>query len=144
MTSSSRLFKRAWNYGLCNAKPRHVISCYACIIAYRARREYWENHVPATGRPDSCAFSSQQPHYDLIPGHEDFRQQKEMTTEEEVKQLATRKWRHSFSNFLISSRWCLPVFVVVIAIYLWTIARIMWASEDAKFFSNNLKMRLQL
>ncbi|XP_015763976.1 PREDICTED: betaine--homocysteine S-methyltransferase 1-like [Acropora digitifera] len=57
----------------------------------RARREYWENHVPATGRPNSCAFSSQQPHYDLIPGHEDFRQQKEMTTEEVVKQLATRK-----------------------------------------------------
>lgn len=58
---------------------------------YRARREYWENLVPATGRPYSSAFSSPQPHFDLIPGHEDFRQQKEMTTEEEVKNLAARK-----------------------------------------------------
>lgn len=57
----------------------------------RARREYWENLVPATGRPYSSAFSSPQPHFDLIPGHEDFRQQKEMTTEEEVKNLAARK-----------------------------------------------------
>lgn len=64
-------------------------SCF--IFSYRARKEYWENLVPATGRPYSGAFSPKQPHFDLIPGHDDFRQQTEMTTEEEVKKLAGRK-----------------------------------------------------
>ncbi|KAJ7385430.1 hypothetical protein OS493_016514 [Desmophyllum pertusum] len=37
------------------------------------------------------AFSPKQPHFDLIPGHDDFRQQTEMTTEEEVKKTGWTK-----------------------------------------------------
>jgi len=80
-----------WQKNLRKRLLRRLNECYVFFYC-RARKEYWENLVPATGRPYSSAFLPQQyAHFDLIAGREDYRPQKEMTTEEEVNKLASQK-----------------------------------------------------
>ena len=56
----------------------------------RARRSHWENLNPASGRPLSAAHAKLERQWDLKPGHKDLSQFKDMTTDEELKELAAR------------------------------------------------------
>lgn len=56
----------------------------------RARRSHWENLNPASGRPLSSAHAKLEREWDLQPGHKDLSQDKALTTDEELKELAGR------------------------------------------------------
>lgn len=56
----------------------------------RSRRSHWENLNPASGRPLSSAYAKLEKQWDLQPGHKDMCQDKALTTDEELKELAGR------------------------------------------------------
>jgi betaine-homocysteine S-methyltransferase len=58
-------------------------------VRARARREYWENLQPATGRPYSAALSHPD-NWEVAPGDELLKQHQEETTEEELHQVVER------------------------------------------------------
>ena len=66
-----------------------LINCCAVYFP-RARRSHWENLNPASGRPLSSAFAKLDRQWDLQPGHNDMSQGTAMTSDEELKELATR------------------------------------------------------
>ncbi|GFY62608.1 betaine--homocysteine S-methyltransferase 1 [Trichonephila inaurata madagascariensis] len=55
-------------------------------VRARARRSYWENLSPATGRPYSAAFSKPD-NWGVTAGSEDLVQKPESTTEEELEKV---------------------------------------------------------
>ncbi|XP_048874626.1 betaine--homocysteine S-methyltransferase 1 [Brienomyrus brachyistius] len=55
-------------------------------VRARARRDYWEKLKPASGRP-LCPSMSCPDGWGVTKGHADLMQQKEATTEEQLKQL---------------------------------------------------------
>ncbi|KAJ8339298.1 hypothetical protein SKAU_G00360840 [Synaphobranchus kaupii] len=55
-------------------------------VRARARREYWEQLKPASGRP-TCASMSTADCWGVTKGHSDLMQQKEATTQEQLKPL---------------------------------------------------------
>lgn len=52
----------------------------------RARRDYWEKQKPASGRP-FCPSLSKPDNWGVTKGHADLMQQKEATSQEELKGL---------------------------------------------------------
>lgn len=60
------------------------------LFLSRARRSHWENLNPASGRPLSSAHAKLDRQWDLQPGHKDLSQNKDLTTDEELKELAAR------------------------------------------------------
>lgn len=59
-------------------------------VRARSRRSHWENLNPASGRPLSPAYAKLERQWDLQPGHKDLSQDKALTTDEELKELAGR------------------------------------------------------
>lgn len=59
-------------------------------VRARSRRSHWENLNPASGRPLSSAYAKLEKQWDLQPGHKDMCQNKALTTDEELKELAGR------------------------------------------------------
>lgn len=69
-------------------------SCFfLCLLTFRARRDYWENLKPASGRPQ-CPSMSVPDSWGVTKGHADLMQQKEATTKEELKQLFDKSKTH--------------------------------------------------
>lgn len=67
---------------------------YSCIvIPLRARRDYWENLKPASGRP-LCPSLSAPDGWGVTKGHADLMQQKEATSRDQLKQLFDRSKSH--------------------------------------------------
>uniref|UniRef100_A0A3Q2ZHT7 Betaine--homocysteine S-methyltransferase 1 n=1 Tax=Kryptolebias marmoratus TaxID=37003 RepID=A0A3Q2ZHT7_KRYMA len=62
-------------------------------VRARARRDYWENLKPASGRP-LCASLSVPDGWGVTRGHADLLQQKEATTKDQLKQLFDRSKTH--------------------------------------------------
>ncbi|KAI8479601.1 hypothetical protein Bbelb_390450 [Branchiostoma belcheri] len=58
-------------------------------VRARARREYWENLKPASGRP-FCPSCSKPDNWGVTAGDDMLKQKTEATTEEEIKQLAAK------------------------------------------------------
>lgn len=58
-------------------------------VRARARRSYWENICPSTGRPHSAAFSKPDD-WGVTAGSEDLKQKIEDTTTEELQQVFQR------------------------------------------------------
>lgn len=56
------------------------------VPLHRARREYWENLKPASGRP-FCPSLSNPDSWGVTKGHADLMQQKEATSQEQLKAL---------------------------------------------------------
>lgn len=63
--------------------PSHV-RLFVCL--FRARRDYWEKLKPASGRP-LCPSMSEPDGWGITKGHADLVQQKEATTQEQLKPL---------------------------------------------------------
>lgn len=63
------------------------------FISFRARRAYWENLHPASGRP-LCPSMSAPDAWGVTKGHSDLVQQKEATTQQQLKDLFERSKRH--------------------------------------------------
>uniref|UniRef100_A0A8C4RW58 Betaine-homocysteine methyltransferase n=1 Tax=Erpetoichthys calabaricus TaxID=27687 RepID=A0A8C4RW58_ERPCA len=59
-------------------------------VRARARKEYWEKLSPASGRP-FCPSLSHPDSWGVTKGHADLLQQKEATSEEQLKQLFTKQ-----------------------------------------------------
>lgn len=55
----------------------------------RARKDYWQNLNPATGRPHSAAFSKPD-NWGVTAGSEDLKQKAESTTKEELQKVFAR------------------------------------------------------
>ena len=66
-----------------NTKQR-LISWF--VFNFRARRDYWENLKPASGRPD-CPLVSKPDSWGVTQGDKDLLQKKEETTDAELKDL---------------------------------------------------------
>uniref|UniRef100_A0A8C5EFL1 Betaine--homocysteine S-methyltransferase 1-like n=1 Tax=Gouania willdenowi TaxID=441366 RepID=A0A8C5EFL1_GOUWI len=58
-------------------------------VRARARRDYWEKLKPASGRPYCPAFSMPDS-WGVTKGHADLMQQKEATTQDQLKELFTK------------------------------------------------------
>ena len=56
---------------------------YSCVD-YRARKGYWENLKPSSGRP-FCSSFSKSDNWGLTAGDKELEQHKESTTQEEMK-----------------------------------------------------------
>ena len=59
------------------------------FINIRARRDYWENLHPASGRPESSAYSKPNA-WGVTAGDDLLKQQREATTQAEISNLASR------------------------------------------------------
>jgi len=74
-----------------NRNVQHLLAKTFIPYFSRARRSHWENLNPASGRPLSSAYAKlDQRQWDLQPGHKDLCQDKALTTDEELKELAGR------------------------------------------------------
>ncbi|KAA8592707.1 hypothetical protein FQN60_018162 [Etheostoma spectabile] len=62
-------------------------------VRARARRDYWENLKPASGRP-LCPSMSAPDGWGVTKGHTDLMQQKEATSQDQLKQLFDRSKSH--------------------------------------------------
>jgi len=62
-------------------------------VRARARRDYWENLKPASGRP-TCPSMSTPDGWGVTQGHTDLTQQKEATSQHQLKQLFDRTKTH--------------------------------------------------
>lgn len=58
---------------------------HMCVI-HRARRDYWEKLKPASGRP-LCPSMSAPDGWGVTKGHAELMQQKEATTQEQLRPL---------------------------------------------------------
>ncbi|KAK3722802.1 hypothetical protein QZH41_020010, partial [Actinostola sp. cb2023] len=56
----------------------------------RSTRSYWENLEPTSGRPYASSMRKYDHVFDTQSGHSDMKQQTEMTSEEEIKNLTER------------------------------------------------------
>ncbi|KAG8131018.1 putative Betaine--homocysteine S-methyltransferase 1-like protein [Naja naja] len=77
--------------GCCGFEPYHIRA-----IAEEARKEYWENMLPASGRP-YCPSLSKPDDWEVTKG--DLIQQKEATTEQQLKELFKKQ---SFKSKTVS------------------------------------------
>lgn len=59
-------------------------------VRARSGREYWEQLKPSSGRP-YCSAMSKPEKWGVTQGHEDLKQKKTATTEEEISQLKKRQ-----------------------------------------------------
>ena len=82
----SLIIKISSNNGDVLHEVTKIYSPYIC----RSRRSHWENLNPASGRPLSSAYAKFERQWDLQPGHKDLSQDKALTTDEELKELAGR------------------------------------------------------
>ena len=73
-----------------NGDVQHVVTEIFTPCISRSRRSHWENLNPASGRPMSSAYAKLERQWDLQPGHKDLSQDKALTTDEELKELAGR------------------------------------------------------
>lgn len=65
--------------------------CVTCVfISFRARRDYWEQLLPASGRP-KCASMSTPEGWGVTKGHADLLQHKEATTTQEMKHVLEKQ-----------------------------------------------------
>lgn len=55
-------------------------------MSFRARRDYWEKLKPASGRP-FCPSMSAPDCWGVTKGHPDLMQQKEATTQDQLRPL---------------------------------------------------------
>lgn len=67
--------------------------CSCLFVSFRARRNYWENLMPASGRP-LCPSLSAPDGWGVTKGHSDLMQQKEATSQDQLKQLFERSKSH--------------------------------------------------
>ena len=63
----------------------------------RARKEYWENLNPGTGRPYSSSLSKPD-NWDVNRGDEMLKQHKERTTEEEMEAVLSLNVKSTAKN----------------------------------------------
>lgn len=63
-----------------------VVEDQCLTVLSRARRDYWEKLRPASGRP-FCPSMSTPDGWGVTKGHADLMQQKEATSEEQLKAL---------------------------------------------------------
>ena len=59
---------------------------YICVYLPRARRDYWEQLKPASGRP-LCPSMSTPEGWGVTKGHADLLQHKEATSSQEMKHV---------------------------------------------------------
>lgn len=72
---------------------QRVLIGMSILVSFRARRDYWENLKPASGRP-LCPSMSAPDGWGVTKGHTDLMQQKEATSEDQLKQLFDRSKSH--------------------------------------------------
>uniref|UniRef100_A0A8C0IRS3 Hcy-binding domain-containing protein n=1 Tax=Chelonoidis abingdonii TaxID=106734 RepID=A0A8C0IRS3_CHEAB len=75
--------------GCCGFEPYHIRAIAEELAPERgflARKEYWENLMPASGRP-YCPSMSKPDNWGVTKGAADLMQQKEATTEQQLKEL---------------------------------------------------------
>ena len=61
----------------------YIVLDYILLFYFRARRDYWENLKPASGRP-YCPSLSEPDQWGVTAGHGALKQHKEKTTEKET------------------------------------------------------------
>lgn len=70
------------------------LDMHSCaFLSFRARRDYWENLKPASGRPESASMSTPDA-WGVTKGHADLVQQKEATSQKQLKDLFDRSKSH--------------------------------------------------
>lgn len=75
-----------WKKKTSDQKGRNITNlCHS-----RSTRSYWENLEPTSGRPYAGALIKKADIFSTSSGHIDMKQQVEMTSEEEVKELRDR------------------------------------------------------
>lgn len=81
------------NMHLNSVKCEQVLTGMCIFVSFRARRDYWENLKPASGRPQ-CPSLSSPDGWGVTKGHTDLMQQKEATSQDQLKQLFDRSKSH--------------------------------------------------